>query len=65
MDANDRLLTMKEVVVLTRMSKPTVYKLIREGRFPQQIRICDNKVAWLQSEILDWISRRAEARTEG
>jgi prophage regulatory protein len=62
METDDKLLTMKEVSGLTRLSKPTIYKMIGEGSFPQQVRLGPNKVAWLRSEVLGWIGERAEAR---
>ena len=65
MSARDTLLTIEEVVERTRLSKPTVYKLIRQGDFPRQLRLCANKVAWLEGEVSDWIAARAEARTAG
>ena len=65
MSARDTLLTIEEVVERTRLSKPTVYKLIRQGDFPRQLRLCANKVAWLEREVSDWIAARAEARTAG
>ena len=65
MSARDTLLTIEEVVERTRLSKPTVYKLIRQGDFSRQLRLCANKVAWLEREVADWIAARAEARTAG
>ncbi len=59
---DDTLLTMPEVEALTRLSKPTVYQMIREGRFPKQVRLGPNKVAWLRSEVLGWIGEKADAR---
>ncbi|PJB35260.1 MAG: hypothetical protein CO108_26175 [Deltaproteobacteria bacterium CG_4_9_14_3_um_filter_63_12] len=65
MPANDTLLTIGEVAQRTRLSKPTIYKEIRFGRFPRQLRLCANKVAWIEREIDDWIAARAEARVAG
>jgi prophage regulatory protein len=59
---DDTLLTMPEVEALTRLSKPTVYQMIREDRFPKQVRLGPNKVCWLRSEVLGWIGEKAEAR---
>jgi len=65
MPETDTLLTIEEVAVRTRLSKPTIYKLIRQGDFPRQLRLCANKVAWLEREVGDWVAARAEARTAG
>jgi len=58
----DTLLTIDEVAERTRLSKPTIYKLIRQGDFPRQLRLCANKVAWLEREVSAWVAARAEAR---
>jgi prophage regulatory protein len=65
MKASDRLLTIEEVGARVRLSKPTIYKEIREGRFPRQLRLCANKVAWIEREVDDWVTARAEARVAG
>jgi len=44
---SDTLLTVEEVAAQTRLSKPTIYKLVKRGDFPRQLRLCANKVAWL------------------
>lgn len=65
MPDTDTLLTIEEVAVRTRLSKPTIYKLIRQGDFPRQLRLCANKVAWLEREVSDWVAARADARITG
>ena len=65
MEPNDRLLTIEEVGSRLRLSKPTIYKLIRQGQFPKQLRLCANKVAWIEREVDEWIAARAAARVSG
>jgi prophage regulatory protein len=62
MHPNDCLLILREVVAMTRLSKPTVYKLVAAGRFPRQIHLAPQRVVWLRSEVLAWIAKRAEQR---
>lgn len=62
---NATLLTVEEVAALTRLSKPTIYKLVKRGEFPRQLRLCANKVAWLEREVTAWIATRADARASG
>ena len=59
---SDVLITMAELEALTCLSKPTIYQMIREDRFPKQVHLGPNKVAWLRSEVLGWIGERADAR---
>jgi prophage regulatory protein len=62
MQARDTLLTIEVVGTRIRLSKPTIYKLIRERKFPQQLHLCANKVAWIEREVDDWLASRAAAR---
>jgi prophage regulatory protein len=53
---------MPEIEALTHFSKPTIYQMIRECRFPRQLRLGPNRVAWLRSEVLAWIEEKAAER---
>ncbi len=54
----DRLVKEKERLQITTISKAQAFQLERQGRFPQRRRISNRSVAWLLSELLDWISSR-------
>ncbi len=62
MNPHGTLWVLREVAAQTRLSKAQIYKLMRAGRFPRQIRISDNRVAWLASEVEDWIAKLAASR---
>jgi prophage regulatory protein len=62
MNPQDRLLTLREVIEVTRLAKPTLYRMMKAGTFPRQIHLATQRVAWLRSEVLDWIARQAAAR---
>jgi prophage regulatory protein len=62
MREDDRLLTMADLKELVPYSKPTIYHMIREGRFPKQVRLGPNRVAWLRSEVVRWAGERAAER---
>jgi len=64
MNPNDSLLTLRDVVALTRLSKPTIYKFISAGRFPRQIHLAPQRVVWLRSEVLAWIADQAAKRNQ-
>ncbi|WP_024692769.1 helix-turn-helix transcriptional regulator [Pseudomonas syringae] len=51
----DRLLRLDEVLHITGLGRNTVYRRIREGSFPKQVRIGPNSVAWRQSDIARWV----------
>lgn len=52
---NDKLLTAKEVAELTSMSRPTIYRKMREGDFPKSRNFGGNLVRWSNNEIQQWI----------
>ncbi|WP_406567385.1 helix-turn-helix transcriptional regulator [Azospirillum canadense] len=58
----DRFLLIHEVTSITRLSKPRIYHLISERRFPEQVRLSDNRVAWMESEVLGWLTARLQER---
>ena len=62
MQTRDTLLTIEEVGSRIRLAKPTIYKLIREGKFPQQLHLSANKVVWLEREVDEWLASRVAAR---
>jgi prophage regulatory protein len=63
MNHDDQLLTISEVLRLTRLSKPTIYKFINLGRFPRQVHLAPQRVVWVRSEVLAWIAKQAAARS--
>jgi prophage regulatory protein len=51
----DRFMRLDEVLQVTGLSRNTVYRRIREGTFPKQLKIGPNSVAWRQSMIVEWM----------
>jgi prophage regulatory protein len=44
-----------EVEQLTNLSRTTLWRLERQGRFPQRLRLSGNRVGWRSDEVLAWI----------
>lgn len=62
LEAGDRFLTKAEVLRCTGMSSTTLYLLMRQGRFPRQVRVLSmSRWSWL--EVQDWMTTQREART--
>lgn len=40
------------------LSKPTIYRLIAEGRFPRPVGLTPGTSAWLASEVREWLEER-------
>jgi len=47
-------LKLPEVCKKTGLSRSTVYKLIKAGKFPKQIKLTEHSSAWIASEIQTW-----------
>lgn len=54
----ERLLTRHEVEWLTGLSRSSIYRLMRDDRFPHPKRVGLRAVRWRESEILAWIASR-------
>lgn len=60
-----RLLTKREVRERVCYSFAHIDRLEAEGRFPKRVRLGINRVAWVESEITDWITARIAERDSG
>jgi len=63
---SEQILKLPDVIKATGLARSTIYKLISENRFPQQIKLTSFSSGWLQSEINRWIEERiAHSRQMG
>lgn len=62
-DAPDltRLLSMHAVVALTTYSRPSIYRLIGQGRFPRPLKLGETKIAFRADEVEAWLASRERA----
>lgn len=60
-----KALKIKDVVEKVSLGQSTVYKMVAAGTFPKPFQIAPNRVAWVESEIDDWLSELASRRTDG
>lgn len=40
------------------LGRTTWWRLIRDGKAPQPVQLTPGRIAWVESEILDWIDCR-------
>ncbi|MFA7647300.1 MAG: AlpA family phage regulatory protein [Phenylobacterium sp.] len=45
-------------LMIGNLGRTTWWRLIRAGKAPRPIRISPGRVAWLESDILEWISEK-------
>lgn len=53
-----KLLRLKQVMEATGLSRMTLWRLERAGTFPPRRQLGRNSVAWLQSDVDQWIGSR-------
>ncbi len=56
-----RLLRLSEVRSRTALGRSTIYRLMRNGDFPEPLKIGDRAVRWRESEIEEWLAARPRA----
>lgn len=55
---NQRLIRRKEVQEKTGLGASSIYALMVQGEFPKAISISERRVAWIESEVNQWIAER-------
>ncbi len=54
----DRFVREPECLKMTGLSRITRWRLERKGAFPKRRQISPNCIAWLQSELHEWLDTR-------
>ncbi|EJE3288668.1 AlpA family transcriptional regulator [Vibrio alginolyticus] len=57
-----RLITLREVIALTSLSRASIYSYISKNMFPRQISVGERSVRWIESEVQEWIRQKIECR---
>ncbi|ELA9294494.1 MULTISPECIES: AlpA family transcriptional regulator [Vibrio harveyi group] len=59
-----RLIRLKEVMHICGLGRSSIYKFMEEGRFPKSVSLGDRAVAWVESEVEEWIEKKLAERGE-
>lgn len=57
-----QLLRLRQVEQKTGLKRSQIYLYMKEGAFPRSIKIGPASVAWLESEIDEWINKKLSDR---
>ena len=65
-DQPRKLIRIRSVINLTGLSKSYIYDLCKKGLFPKSIQLVPGgtSVAWVESEIKEWIDSRIQERNQ-
>lgn len=50
-----KLISMREVKEMTGKSRSTIWRWIRDGKFPKPRQVGTRDIGWLESEIEEWV----------
>ncbi|EIZ2109303.1 AlpA family transcriptional regulator [Salmonella enterica] len=56
------LIRLPRVLEKTGFSEPWIYRLMSQKRFPRPTKLGRRAVAWVESEVDEWIAERIAAR---
>ena len=49
------ILNVKDVSLITKLSRVTIWRLEKEGKFPPRIKISQKRIGWRKDEVAKWI----------
>ena len=60
-----QVIKLKRVTALTSLSSATIYRLIKNGEFPKQLKLAERSSGWLLEEINDWLESKSTLSNGG
>lgn len=59
----NRIIRTPELLEITGLSRTTIWRLERQGRFPPRIQLGSHSVGWILDEVMSWVASRPLAAT--
>jgi prophage regulatory protein len=56
------LIRLSEVKEHTGLGRSSIYKYMNDGLFPKSVSLGDRAIAWVDSEIIDWVQDKIDQR---
>ena len=63
--SNMKAIKLAQVKELTAFSSATIYRLIKKGEFPRQLKLAERSSGWLLEDIYNWLEEKKNARDGG
>ena len=57
-----KLVRLGTVLEMTTLSTATIYRLMKKGQFPRQIKISERSTRWVLDEIFEWMDGNFKSR---
>jgi prophage regulatory protein len=58
MEKSDRIIRKPELLEITGVSHPTIWRWEKAGKFPKRLILGPNSSGWLESEVQGWIENK-------
>jgi prophage regulatory protein len=58
--ADERILTTEELTRRVPLTRITIWRMVRQGRFPAPIQLTSSRIGWRLSAVLDWLNEREQ-----
>ena len=59
---DNQIIKLPAVIKLSALSSATIYRLIKIGEFPKQIKLSERSSGWLLNEVEQWLDSNVNAR---
>lgn len=59
-----RTLKLLQVLEITSLSRTTLWRLVRDKKFPARVPLSANRVGWIESEVRAWQEERMASRSQ-
>ncbi len=53
-----KIISPSEVVEMTGISRVTIWRLEKGGKFPKRVNLSESRIGWVDTEIENWITSR-------
>ena len=57
-----KAIKLAKVMEITSLSNATIYRLMKQGAFPKQIKLSQRTVVWNMDEIDNWLEHKMDTR---
>ena len=61
-DDYPKILFKREISEITRLSHNALWRMEQKNMFPRRIKIGQQRVAWIESEVREWLAARMAER---
>jgi prophage regulatory protein len=58
------LIRLSEVKEYTGLGRSSIYKYMNDGLFPKSVSLGDRAIAWVDTEIEEWVQNKIDLRDE-